>query len=498
MKLKLYLLLVGQIIFSLGNAQQSKENDNINIKKIESLFDSVHYYYTIVDLDKSYSLANKTLALSKEIKYKSGMAKSFVYLAQNYSGRGEYKKSQEYLGHVEKILPELKDPFIEFNFHRLKGRNYGELNLHTKSITEFRKSLNLIDRIDKNQGDKDYLKCITFENLYVVYDMIGNSDSAFYYMNLNRFLIDKIEPKLNYMSKTTLHTFLAKHFMESEKYDSAEYYFKSSQRIAKEFDFPYTSFNDETWGDYYAKRNLKDSALQKYLAAAKNLEDLKNISGLPILYNKISELYKELGDDENAAHYKNKTLELGVKIYDNKFETVGSELVELEKEKQEKLGILKWILYIVFVLFIAIGLFVVYFFWKIKPALQIHKLQPMESTSFEMMETKEELETKLSQKTNNSFDELVQLAKDNNPEFFAKFQDVYPVFIQKILEIQPNLQTSELTFCAYLYLNFSTKDIANFTSTSPRTVQTRKYNIRKKLQIPTDEDLYIWIRKVNS
>jgi tetratricopeptide (TPR) repeat protein len=496
------LLLVCLLFSSLNFAQKEKENKNINSKMIDSLLDSVHYYYTIVDLEKSYALANKTLALSKQIRYYNGMAESYMYLAQNYSGQGEYKKSQEYLGEVEKLSPKLSNNYLIFNYHRLKGRNFGELNLHQKSVSEFRNSLNLIEKIDKTQEEKDYLRCISFENLYVIYDMIGNKDSAYYYINLNRFLIDKIDPKLSYMSKSTLHTFLGKYFSELGKDDSAIYYFKSAQKIAKEFDFPYTSFNDENWGDYFQKKGDKKGALEKYLSAAKNNEDLKNFASLPPLYNKISDIYSELRDYENSTIFKNKTLALGVKIYDNKFETVGTELQELEMQKQKGLSILRIVQYALFGVLILLGIFILYYFVKIRPALKKHKLQPMDMPLLEIVEDKLEIDKeKLDEVKNQStkdFNSLVQLAKENNPEFFAKFQDVYPDFIQKLLEIQPNLQTSELTFCAYLYLNFSTKDIANFTSTSPRTVQTRKYNIRKKFQIPTEEDLYIWIRKVNS
>ncbi|KAA2224933.1 helix-turn-helix transcriptional regulator [Chryseobacterium sediminis] len=57
---------------------------------------------------------------------------------------------------------------------------------------------------------------------------------------------------------------------------------------------------------------------------------------------------------------------------------------------------------------------------------------------------------------------------------------------------------SEIRFCAYIYLNFSTKEIAEYTFTSVRTVQTKKYNVRKKLTIPSDMDIYIWFSKLLS
>ena len=103
---------------------------------------------------------------------------------------------------------------------------------------------------------------------------------------------------------------------------------------------------------------------------------------------------------------------------------------------------------------------------------------------------------KIKLQVNESFEEIINLAKNNNPQFFKRFQEVYPEFINKLLEIKPKLQTSELTFCAYIFLNFSTKDIANYTFTSPKTVQNRKHHIRKKLQIPSDKDIYIWMKKI--
>lgn len=102
----------------------------------------------------------------------------------------------------------------------------------------------------------------------------------------------------------------------------------------------------------------------------------------------------------------------------------------------------------------------------------------------------------LQEKVNDSFAELVHLAKEKSPEFLTRFREIYPEFINKLLTINPNLRSSELTFCAYLFLNFSTKDIAEYTFTSPRTVQNRKHSMRKKLYISSKEDIYIWMKKL--
>jgi DNA-binding CsgD family transcriptional regulator len=90
-------------------------------------------------------------------------------------------------------------------------------------------------------------------------------------------------------------------------------------------------------------------------------------------------------------------------------------------------------------------------------------------------------------------EELIILGKNNTSDFFLRFKEMYPEFCEKLLQIKPDLINSELKFCAYLKLNFTTKEIATFIGVTPRAVQIRKNRLRKKLNIPSDEDIYLWM-----
>ena len=89
-------------------------------------------------------------------------------------------------------------------------------------------------------------------------------------------------------------------------------------------------------------------------------------------------------------------------------------------------------------------------------------------------------------------DEVLRLAKENSPRLLSKFKSIYPDFFEKLTEIQPNLQNSELIFCIYLKLNLSTKEIATYTFVTPKAVLNRKNRIRKKLDIASSVDIYKW------
>lgn len=98
------------------------------------------------------------------------------------------------------------------------------------------------------------------------------------------------------------------------------------------------------------------------------------------------------------------------------------------------------------------------------------------------------------QKTNEDFDEIIYLAKNNSSEFWGHFQEKYPDFRKKLLEINPNLKVSELILSAYIYLGFNTKDIAEYTFKAVQTIKNNKYNLRKRLSVPSKDDMVLWFR----
>lgn len=94
----------------------------------------------------------------------------------------------------------------------------------------------------------------------------------------------------------------------------------------------------------------------------------------------------------------------------------------------------------------------------------------------------------------NNFNDLITLAKNNNAEFLALFNEIYPEFVASLKKINPKIRSSELEFCAMTFLNFSTKNIAQYTFVTVRAVQVRKNRLRKKLNIASDIDFNNWMR----
>lgn len=85
------------------------------------------------------------------------------------------------------------------------------------------------------------------------------------------------------------------------------------------------------------------------------------------------------------------------------------------------------------------------------------------------------------------------LAEQGSIYFLSKFKSLHPYFCDRLVEIQPTIVASEMEFCAYIKLGFSTKEIAVATRSSVRSVEGKKYRIRKKYNISEKIDIYVWM-----
>lgn len=98
-------------------------------------------------------------------------------------------------------------------------------------------------------------------------------------------------------------------------------------------------------------------------------------------------------------------------------------------------------------------------------------------------------ELKKMVKTYNEDDRMDQEWKN----FTKHFDKVHSDFLNIIKERHPNITSNELKLCAYLRMNLSTKEIAQFANISVRGVEIGRYRLRKKLQIPTEISLFDYL-----
>lgn len=83
-----------------------------------------------------------------------------------------------------------------------------------------------------------------------------------------------------------------------------------------------------------------------------------------------------------------------------------------------------------------------------------------------------------------------QLSADDDWRYFKlKFEEMHPDFFTKLKEACPALSKTDLRLCSYIRVGMSAKEIAQLHSVKPETINTSRYRIRKKMEIPPDVTL---------
>ncbi len=89
------------------------------------------------------------------------------------------------------------------------------------------------------------------------------------------------------------------------------------------------------------------------------------------------------------------------------------------------------------------------------------------------------------------------LDHNENWEFFKEaFNNADSEFFKKIKSLHPDLSPNDLKLCAYLRLNLSSKEIAPLFNISPRSVEIKRYRLRKKMDLTNNENLTNYILSI--
>ncbi len=109
-----------------------------------------------------------------------------------------------------------------------------------------------------------------------------------------------------------------------------------------------------------------------------------------------------------------------------------------------------------------------------------------------------EPEIATNQKWTSNIRELKShLNNDNEWEsFLTHFEEVNQNFLQTLRERHPDLNSNDIRFISYVYINLSTKEIALMLNITPEACRKRRERISKKLGLSENSDLYEYISRL--
>ncbi|MCL1668176.1 tetratricopeptide repeat protein [Elizabethkingia ursingii] len=427
------------------------------------------------DYKKLFALNVKYYNLARKEHYKEGEALCYINLAYVNTTVGNYKQALLLLKRSENILANSDN-----NEH--KSKLYGGfselsyiLGLYHNALNYNKQALNLLEK-DNAHGEKKAQFTLLYRKRGRILYETEQYDSALFYFHKSRSM-DKAQP-LGEIWIATVH-------MKKNQLDSAKVYVESALNKLRDQNNIATVRRNEIYfkvGNYYAQINHYKEAESYYLKALEINSRTKEIFGsffTARMCKALADLYKKTGESGKEKQYKDCYYAEKDKLYNAQKEAINiatAEFINNVKKREDKAEVKVW-LYIAILSIVIVGVGG-YSYLKIR-SLRLKK---------QSLHTQR---TKLTEHmSRNLFNETVELAKAHDPEFLIRFQELNPEFIQKLKILNPSLETSEISFCAMIRLNFTSKEIANCMDIQHASVQQRKRRIRKKLNIPSDVDLY--------
>lgn len=441
---------------------------------------------------------------SKSINYDNGILSSIYGMAGIYADEQNYEEALKKIPEGLIIAEKSKDYKWLSKLLMIEGVIYSNLGYNKKSREALDKSIYIVNNFGV-KDDRHFILSTIYGSIAVNFSNTPkvNVDSMAFYLNKAYVESKKIEKKYVYRNLRVASFALNLGTIYFEKNDLVK-----ADKFMDEFELIMKNEKDKSFFvEFYQLKGLIENKKKNYSKALEYFNNsLKLIHEYRLFarelketYKGMSEAYLGLNDFKNEALYLSKVQKITDSISIAEKNILNNTISSQNKSLNEPQSIknYNYIIAIVLVL-IAASILYTFFVERQKSKGKVSKndeLPVAEEKAYFSDETSQEGKEK-PEKEVQILRELLDLVQSKDKSFHLKFSEAFPEFDEKLLQINPALTHSDLEYCALMKLKFETKEIAQYKNVTVNSVESKKYRLRKKLNIPTNIDIYTWMLKV--
>lgn len=465
---------------------------------------------------------DKALAAYRQLKIKDKEAWCLLWKGGIDGESLNYATTMDYYTQAMNIFRSLKDKEGMAHCYYMMATVYAFQNDSKTAIEYDRKAIQAANKKDKEKLPRYYL------SLFRDYYTEGLYSKA---LALTDSFIPAFKEANNLYLLGQSHCYIGCLYMELKDYKKAKAY------ILKAVDYDNKFGNKRSMvitklnlAQLYMDVNQPDSAIVVLKELVVLNQKFKSLKFADMIYYNLAAAYERKGDYKSAFEYCNQFIAVNDSVIR---ELTNKRLLEMQTKyevdiKNEQIKLLEkdkqlahqryLIIAIGFILVVFVSLYVIsYKHRKAKEKQQRYETEIQEATD-KIGVTQRELTLKamqISQQENNlAFlrDELekfkkehpetkeaiqgflshinLQLKQNAFNDFEKYFIEVHPEFYNKLKHKYEDLSQNELRVCALLRLNLSSKQIAEITGRSIRSVEGTRTSIRKKMNLTLQDNLY--------
>ncbi|WP_294818338.1 hypothetical protein [uncultured Flavobacterium sp.] len=438
---------------------------------------------TVSNPDEGFSRIDDLLQQAKNEEYKDGELALLALRCWYYTNK-DLKKAITATQELQRKAEAYDSSYYNALVHEYFATIYVRSELLDKALEECDVAIKLFDKITDKQKIQEAISHKA--NVYSVANEAYTAkkrprEAVQMLLKANREIknLEDAEKRKNVLKAN--YTNLGGAYAEFDL-DSAEYYVNKSVLLgSSNGKQDIIQFNNNILLGYiYKDRKEYARSISNYKKAESQLPYINSsLENINQIYGDLAEVYKAADSLEQANIYLQKLQHSLLDHEQNKNKSL-HKIIDNQLLKEKSYSVV-----------IGAALGVVIFLMSLF-LIRLHRKNKLLSRQEQVSEEYLKGHAEIATVDDAALSRLIEMVKADDDAFMASFHSYFPAFMEKLREIHPSIVPSEIEFCALLKLNLSTKDIARYRSIEPKSVQNKKYRIRKKLNIPDDVDIYFW------
>lgn len=467
-----------------GSIASPQQDDSI-----KSLQDKITEHRELFKTDPDKAFSDTILLLEEAVSQNDNLSELILLGLRCWYYH--YRLDIDNLIHAAQFLRkkaiEYKNRPFEATAHTYLLCAYAANHLYDKSTAEFNRAMAILGKEDAEDPKIIIAKTNARTYLTNLYIYREDYEKALLYLlpvskELEKLKNSEQKKELQYQNYSNI----ALCYLKINP-DSSKYYVEKSICLKPENPSHNVTFLNYTLlGDIYRKKKKYREALVYFHKAEATIQEnsKNNIVNQEELFKGLQEIYEVLADTVNANHYQLRLKEAELEIAQSKNKSLHKILEDNSKSERARTY---FIVSVISFIFICI---VVVFIYRLQRKNKL--LQEQERKSREYLNAQDEAKG-IDNNREQLYKDLVRMVEQDDPAFMEEFLKTFPGFVEKLHSINPSLMEIDVELCALLKLSMPTKEIARWKNISPRTVQNRKYRLRKRLNIQDNNiDIYYW------
>lgn len=495
----------------IDKAKEIAERTNIDNEKAFVYLNEGKAYFTIADYSKAMNAYEKALFLYLKLNKPNKIAGCYLEIGVVHLELCDYGKALNYFSKSLKTYKALNHKRGMARCYASMGIVYVKQEKYAISNEYLQKAIGMTD----DRSDIAHM----FINIARNYELMGD-----YYKSLSYFdsIVPSLKERNDFGGLATAYSNFAGVYIDVKDYEKAKAYFKIAIHYASELgDTVNLLYTQTDLALLYTTTNQPDSAII-LLKQVIELNKEYNIDELyENVYFNISEAYEKKGDTKSALLY--------YKQYHTVYDSVSKQLAsqklldiqtqwEVDKkneqiallDKDKKLATQKAVSSGIALIAVSIaGLcFFIYRNKKNREQQLLHEAE-LKDAAYQIdfkhrelahkainLSQKEQIFVNIKQQLENVkientrgketllgvLSEIDLQLKQNAMEDFEKyFIEIHPEFYNNLKYKYTELTQTELRVCALIKLNLNSKEIADLTHKTIRSVEATRASIRKKM-----------------